>query len=296
MSKYFLKNKVLLFILICIAFFFFECKHKKILKNKQHQSQIITDSLPEKCRLSYKSSKSLIEHVKKNEFVFDWVYAKANVFAIIDSTEENFDIKLKIKSDSAMLVSIQYLLGLEVAKILITKDSILFVNYIERTYLKCDFNYINKVLNSDIDFNLIQSVLFANSADFYTDDDAKLKSIVDKKNCNYLLSTERKRRLRKIRTGETELKNSLQILTLNPELFKIIKNEFFDPINDRVFVANYSEFSKKDSIYTPRLVNIDILATKKVSLKIDYVRIEKNTVQKLTLSIPSKYAAIQIKK
>jgi hypothetical protein len=38
------------------------------------------------------------------------------------------------------------------------------------------------------------------------------------------------------------------------------------------------------------------VAEKKASVKIDYVRIEKNIPQKLSLNIPSKYEAISIQK
>jgi hypothetical protein len=87
----------------------------------------------------------------------------------------------------------------------------------------------------------------------------------------------------------------MQTLTLNPE-YKIISNEFIDPQTDRKFIASYSSFTQKDSVYAPYRVDIEIVAQKKGSVKIDYVRIEKNTPQKLTLNIPSKYDPIQIQK
>jgi hypothetical protein len=193
-----------------------------------------------------------------------------------------------------MLISIQYLLGLEVAKVLITRDSVKFVNYIQKTYFKGDFAYINDLLNADIDYDVLQAVLFGNSAEFYDEDETKLKPVTDRQNCHYMLSTERKRKLKKIQIGTSEIKNALQTLTLNPDNYKILKNEFVDPSTNRKFIANYSNFTQKDSVYAPYHVDIDIVAQKKASLKIDYVRIEKNAVQKLTLNIPAKYDAIQI--
>ena len=233
--------------------------------------------------------------MKENEFIFDWVFAKANVQSLVDDKEESFDIKVRMRRDSAMLITIQYLLGLEVAKVLITRDSVKFVNYIQKTYFKGDFNYINDLIHADVDYDLLQAVLFGNSADFQ-DDEAKLKPVADRANCHYLLSTERKRRLRKIQTGSSEIKDALQTLTLNPDNYKILTNEFIDATTNRRFIANYSNFTQKDSVYAPYHVDIDIMAQKKANLKIDYVRIEKNTPQKLSLNIPAKYDAIQIQK
>jgi hypothetical protein len=183
-----------------------------------------------------------------------------------------------------------------VAKILITRDSVKVRIDVKKQYFKGDFNYINDMLNADLDYDVLQAVLFGNSAEFYEDDDLKLKPVTDRENCHYLLSTERKRRLRKLQSGENDLKKALQILTLNPDNYKIIKNEFSDPATNRSFIANYKNFTQKDSVYAPYHVDIDIVAEKKASLKIDYVRIEKNIPQKLSLTIPSKYEAISIQK
>src|SRR4051812_47186199 len=103
---------------IIILLVFVSCKHKKKMQ-KTENSVVISnlDTLNNKCRLDYKSSKTPSRHVKENEFKFDWVYAKANVESMVDEKEESFDIKVRMRRDSAMLITIQYLLGLEVAKI-----------------------------------------------------------------------------------------------------------------------------------------------------------------------------------
>lgn len=252
------------------------------------------DTAAGKCRLDFKTAKALSRYARENEFRFDWLSAKAEVESTIDGKEESFDIKLAIKKDSAMLVSIRYLLGLEVAKVLITRDSVRFVNYVSKNYFRGDFHYINTLLNADLDFELLQAVLFGNSAE-YSDDDTKLKPVTDRQNCRYLLSTVRKRRLRRIQSGES-LKDALQILTLSPDNFKILNNEFADPATNRRILVSYSAFQEKDSVFAPRRVDIEIAAQKKAGLKINYVRIEKSSPQKLSLSIPAKYEELELQK
>ncbi len=272
------------------------CRHKKKMQKTEVRPAVTAeDTLTGRCRLDYKTARALSRYAKENEFGFTWLYAKANVESTVDGKEESFDIKLSIKKDSAILVSIRYILGLEVAKILITRDSVKMVNYINKNYFRGDFNYINDLLHADLDYDLLQAVLFGNSAEFY-DEDTRLKPVTDRQNCHYLLSTVRKRRLRKIQNGTGELKEAMQTLTLNPDNFKILSNEFIDPATNRRFIANYSNFTSKDSVFAPYHVDIDILAEKKANLKIDYVRIEKNSVQKLSLNIPAKYDPIQIQK
>ncbi|MBK9285376.1 MAG: DUF4292 domain-containing protein [Sphingobacteriaceae bacterium] len=277
------------FMLVLIA-----CKHKKSI---QKTVPVVTaDTANSKCKIDYKNSKALIRLIKENEFNFDWINAKAKVETLIDGKEEGFDIKLKIRKDSAMLVQIEVVGGLvNVAKLLITKDSVKMVDYIHKQYFKGDFVFINEQLNADLDFEVVQAVLFGNSAEFH-DDEEKLKPVTDRQNCHYILSTERKRKLRRIQQGERDLKKALQAITLNPENYKIINNEFIDPGTNRKFIADYKNFILKDSVFAPYLVDIDIQAEKKARINIEYVRIEKNKPQKLNLNIPEKYDPIQFQK
>jgi hypothetical protein len=269
------------------------CKNRKRTQ-KTPDAAVKEDSTSSRCRMDFKSARTLGKHMTENEFSFDWVNAKANVESNFDGKEESFDIRVSMRKDSAALITIQYLLGLQVAKVLITRDSVKFVDYIHKTYFRGDMNYINDLLNADLDFDLVQAALFGNSAEFY-DDEARLKPMADRTNCVYLLSTERKRRLRKITSGQDDLQEAMQTLTLRQD-YKIIRNEYIDPATNRKFIANYSSFTRKDSVFAPYHVDIDILAQKNASLKIDYVRIEKNTPQRLNLNIPAKYDAIQIQK
>jgi hypothetical protein len=286
-----------LLILCSIVFFgingFTGCKSKKhIVKTEE---PVINDTVSGRCRLVHKTAKILTKYIKENSFDYSWIYAKANVEVKIDSEENSLDIRIRGKKDSAILITIDYLSLVPVAKLLITRDSVKMRIDIKKQYFIGDFNYINELLNADLDFDMIQAVLFGNSAEFYDDDETKLKPVTDRQNCHYLLSTERKRRLRKISQGG-EIKKSLQTMTLNPDNYKILKNEFIDVSTNRMFQAVYESFTMKDSVYAPHRVNIDIVAEKKINLKIDYVRIEKNQPQKLSLNIPAKYEPIPVKK
>ncbi len=289
------KNKTVIHIIFCFAILLsiHSCKTKK--QAQQTTATQSLDTLQEKCRLPFKTAKALTKHIKENELDYKWIYAKADVETNIDGEEHNLDIRVKGRKDSAVWISITAVGLIDVAKLLITRDSVKMVIYVKKQYFKGDFNYINQILNADLDFDLIQAALFGNSAEF-EDDEAKLKPIIDRENCHYLLSTERKRKLRRITSGQDSLKRSLQTMTLNPETFKILINEFEEAATNRSFKAVYDKFSLVDSVFAPRSVNIDIKAEKKVSVKINYVRIEINQPQKITLNIPSKYEPIPIKK
>lgn len=280
---------ILLLMLIGVS-----CKSRKHEK-KTFQTQAI-DTLQAKCKLPFKSARTLSKHIKESELNYNWIVAKADVDVNIDGEDHKFDVKIKSKKDSAIWISIQAVGGLiDIAKLNITKDSVKMVIYIKRQYFKGDFNYINDILNADLDYDMLQAALFGNSASFY-DEDEKLNSIIDRVNCHYMLSTERKRKLKRIMSGQDSLKHSLQTMTLMNDSYKIVNNHFEDVTTNRVFNAQYDNFLAKDSVFAPHDVNIEIKAEKKITLKINYVRIEINVPQKIALTIPKNYDAIPIKK
>lgn len=272
--------------------FLFSCKSKK---HVQKTDSTQTEDTVGKCRLTFKTAKSLSKHIRENELKYNWLSAKADAEVNIDGEEHKLDVRVKIRKDSAIWISIQAVGLIDIAKLLITKDTVKMVVYVKKQYFKGDFNYINQLLNADLDFDLIQAALIGNSAEF-DEDDSKMKPVVDRENCHYLLSTIRKRKLRRISSGQDSLKRPLQIMTLNPENYKIISNKFEDVTTNRSFLANYARFNAKDSVFAPHDVNIEIKAEKKIDLKITYVRIEVNQPQKLTLNIPKNYDPIPVKK
>ena len=289
------KNHISIFYLCLIGtlLVMLSCKSKKHVQQTAIQTQ--TEDTTGRCRLQFKSAKSLSKHIKESELKYDWLYAKADVETLIDGEDHNLDVRIKARKDSAIWISIQAVGLIDIAKLLITRDSVKMVVYVKKQYFKGDFNYINQLLNADLDFDLIQAALIGNSADF-DDDDSKMKPVIDRENCQYLLSTVRKRKLRRINSGQDSLKRSLQIMRLNPDNFKIINNDFEDVSTNRSFHAKYEKFLASDSVFAPHNVNIEIRAEKKIDLKINYVRIEINQPQKLGLSIPKSYEPIPIKK
>lgn len=290
MNKNYIKF-ILSFVLV--ALLIQSCNIKKHTKHKQVVT--ITDTLSSKCRLQFKTAKILSKHVKENELDYNWISAKADVEVNVDGEDNKLDVKVRARKDSAIWISIQAVGLIDIAKLLITKDSVKMVVYVKKQFFKGDFNYINEILNADLDYDMIQAALFGNSAEFY-DDDEKVNSVIDRDNCHYLLSTERKRKLKRIMSGQDSLKHSLQTMTLMNDTYKIINNHFEDVTTNRVFNAQYDNFLTKDSVFAPHLVNIEIKAEKKITLKINYVRIEINQPQKIPLIIPKNYEPIPIKK
>lgn len=267
--------------LLFVSVVFYSCKSReKITLNNG------------RCILDFKNAKTLTTHLKEKEFKFDRLNGKLSADAEIDSTSASFTVTLRMKRDSVIWMSISKL-GIEGARVLITKDSVKLLNRIKNSYFIGDFAYISKIVNTDLDFELLQSLLVGNSVEFY-DEDEKIKPGID--NCQYTLGTIRKNKLRKVMEKGKELKEPAQSIYMVPETFKIARILFYEFGPDRSFDARYSEYEQKDSTQLfPMKMNYTIKAQKNVKIDIAYSKIVLNEEQTFPFKIPENYEPINIK-
>lgn len=272
------KNPFLFISAILFIALFFSCKSKqKIALNKG------------KCILDYKSPRTLTNNLKAKEFKFDRLNAKLSAEAFIDSVSTSVTISLRMKRDSVIWMSISKI-GIEGARLLITKDSVKYINRLDNKFFIGDFAYISKLLNTDLDFEILQSLFIGNSVEFY-DEDEKIKAGVD--NCHYFLGTIRKFKLRKIVTKGKELKEPAQSIYLMPETYKISRILFYEFNPDRSFEASFDNFALIDSAQLfPNHIQYIIKAQKRAVIEINYNKVVLNEEQSFPFKIPDNYEQI----
>lgn len=237
-------------------------------------------------KLENKSTSSLIELMKKNEFTFQWMTAKMNVDAEINGNSNNLTVTMRCRKDSAIWLSISPALGIEVARLLVTKDSVKLRNSLNKTYFLGDYNYLSKMLNTELDYEMLQSLILGNSVAFYEEDEKLRSTKMDNK---YVLSTVRKRQLRKVLQKGAEPKELFQLIWLLPQTYRIDKILINDPNTGRTFVALYSNLQQIDSLSLPMKARFDITAEKKATINLEYSKVTVNTPQTFPFSIPESY-------
>lgn len=263
------------------------CKRKK--KNNNQNSVDTTSTGP--CKMDYKSPKTLVTEMRKSEFKFDWMTAKISCKAYDDSSSAEFEVNLRMRKDSAIWLNVLGPLNIKIARVLITKDSVKFVQYQDGTLgaqPKCfqgDFALLSQMLQTDVDYDMMQSLLVGNSVSFYEEDE-KLRSSINQGECRYTLSTIRKRKLKKVIEGQTPPKDPLQTISLNPEGYKILNIFFLDEQN-RTFRVGYSEFTPLDSMIFPYKSEFFARGiTKSAGMSMQYTSIKLNKPTDFPFSIP----------
>ncbi len=230
------------------------------------------------------SSDSLSRAMQIADAPIQWFGAKVSVDSDINNQTNSFSANLRIKKDSAIWISISPALGIEVARALITPDSLKFINRINGTYFKGDFKYLNELLQIEVNFKMIQAILLGNVYLHYSIE----QYIRDRENTQLILSTLKKRRIR--RDIDLEIPQILtQEIWFSSLQNKIVRMEMQDYRPVRKFTVNYLQFEKVDELNMPNKLIITAQADKHVKIDLEYSRMTINKELNLPFNIPENY-------
>ena len=232
----------------------------------------------------------LFEQLKKNELKFDWIDAKLDIDLIIDNKKNSFKGQIRMRKDSAIWISFSPALGIEMARLLITTDSIKFINRINKTYFLGDYRFVNNFLGTNVDYDVLQSILLGNDLTFY--EDGKFRATYDSK--EYHLVTAGRSKLKKyVKTQDDAERIYIQNIFLNPETFKISSMKIKEMTKEsKKLDATYSDFQFIENQLFPHFIHYDITADKQVLVDLSYTRIKLNESQEFPFKITAKYSRI----
>ena len=233
----------------------------------------------------------LIQKLKENELKFDLFSAKFAAEYTNKKTKNSFDGQIRIVRDSIIWLSFSPLLGIEVFRMLITQDSVKFINRMNNTYFTGNYSHVNKFLNTNIDFDILQAFLIGNDVSFY--ETGKFRASIEK--MNYKLSTAERQKLKKyVRNIQENLRVLIQNIFIDPESFKIVRadvKEISDP--NIKLEATYDDFVKTGGQLFPRNMIFNISADNAIHVDVTFSKIIINQEQQYPFRIPSSYRKVE---
>ncbi len=281
-----------------IAYLFFSASLLLLLSASSCRSkkQIVADTPPPpidstgKCRLDFKSSKTLSSLLAKNQFRFNWFTGKFDAEFHMDGKKQEFTVVLRMKKDSVIWMSIiDPLIGaVEAARVLLTQDSIKMMNRLDKTAFVGTYDTLCSLLHTDVDFEILQALLVGNNVAFYEEEE-KLHPNIDRTECLYLLGTVRKKKIRKVIEGQKELKEPAQSIWMKDANFSVVRLFFTDLETQRTFDANYTDFQPLDSTVFPHKMTFFVKAQTNLEIRFAYKKANLNKAATFPFSIPSGY-------
>jgi hypothetical protein len=202
------------------------------------------------------------EPLKVKELEFEYLVAKSKVsFKSKNQDFDNTNVNIRMKRDSTIWISVTGV-GLEVARGLITPDSIVFMDKIHRDYFVFNYEQLSKQYNFDLNFALLQSVIIGNLP-FEQADDSRFV----KENDFYVLK---------------QVKDSLEIDNYVAEsTLKLSRLKATEVPTQNTFTLDYGDFKDVNNFLFPFLsvINLNVKSAKDQKVSETNMRIKHSKVE-----------------
>jgi hypothetical protein len=255
------------------------------------------------------STAKLLKKVEQNAFDYEYLTIKS-IRCNFTSTKSKaaFKINLKAQHDQKILVSISKL-NIPVGRVLLTPDSVKYVNYIDHEYFFDDYSYLSSFLNIDLDFATIQSIISNNAFSYRNDAKEKdfrtFKSYIESN--MYVLQSEKEKKIYKMdekdktQKIERRLKRLddealiLQRMFFNPVNYALIQLELDDKTNRRNMNMVFESFVQVDDMEYPSSMNMNFISPDEtINMKIKLSGFSTDKIKSFSINIPEKYEQIQV--
>lgn len=239
--------------------------------------------------LEGKNKDFLMSELIKNEVDFTTFSAKSAITVEKDGSNNAFKSTIRIQKDSAIWVSITPLFGIELARVLLTKDSLKVINRINAEYFVGDYEYFYKKYEIALEFETIQALLIGNRVEF--EEDEKLKFSID--NEKYYLGNIKKRKVqRNDKNSKRKEADEVVSLWLNPTTYKIEEMLISDLTASRFVRAQFLEHQLFDEELIPTQLTYYLNESKQNKVSIEYSKVTLNQPISFSFNIPSKYEQV----
>ncbi|PWG81001.1 DUF4292 domain-containing protein [Pararcticibacter amylolyticus] len=217
------------------------------------------------------ASGALIKNISSGQFDFKTLSAKAKAELSIGNNNNDVNMNIRVKKDEVIWISLTAIAGIEVARAMITPDSIKVLNKIQGIYLAKPFSYIYRYANRQINFTALQSLLIGNPLPGTVSPDAEVTLLADNKQL------------------QGDASGLIYSMTFNIEN-KLIDNKLKDKTSNQSVQAEYSDFQNISNMKIPATVKIKSMAQDKpVRLQLKYNSVTANEPLEFPFSVPKRY-------
>jgi len=253
-------NKLLI-VCICCSLAMFGCKAKKqtVVAPKP------VTTVPDK-------SLSKLDAIRSSQLSYNTFSGKAKTKLDINGSSNDVTLNIRIQNGKKIWVSVTAIAGIEVARALITPDSLQVINKLQGLYMQKPFSYIYSYTSQQINFDSLEALLVGNAIPQLLNDDAKLQAD----------------------SGRTILSGNLQELAYKLILGADLKanhTELSDLVADQSLTADNSAFIAVANRVLPSQIDmLSVMPKKKVKMNLHYIKADFDQPLEYPFSIPSGYS------
>lgn len=220
------------------------------------------------------------ENVNIEEIDFDYFQTRTKVRYSEGDKQVNGNAHIRIKKDSLIWFSVSPSVGLEATRVMITKDTAIVINRMDKEYYIFNFEEISRYFNFKVDFELIQSIILGNLARPIDDN-----TQIAKENNYYMV---------KQQSGPLDIQSF--VLMDNKKIETVLINE---TATSNFMTLKYSEFKETGHYHFPKVCQVNLTYKTKKGPQVTSINLQHNKAEisdkklKFPFNIPAKYEAFK---
>ncbi len=224
--------------------------------------------------------REVIANMHGRQAAFDFFSARFSGTASLNGDRYNISGSLRIRKDSAIYISVTPVFGIELARMVITPDTLRLLNRLESTYFEGEMQQLDRFYDTGLDFHMLQALLVGN--DFTR---------------NRLFEASNDRNMIRLYTegkaGSHTAARLTQAMWLDQITFRPMQAMAYDPEKSRSIQIQYPGYLPVDGELLPAIVKMVFSDPKtKMELELNYSRTSINQPQQISFSIPAHYKPI----
>jgi uncharacterized protein DUF4292 len=255
------KNILNKLLIVCCLVALTACKaHKQLVTNPSKKDS--TRVIPSANKLSA---------IKSAQLNFNTFSGRAKTTLSINGKSNDVTMNIRISKGQKIWVSITAIAGIEVARALITPDSIKVINKLQSLYVKKPFNYIYRFASKQIDYNSLEALFVGNAIPQLLTENAKMQ--VDSLGVTF----------------SGNLDELVYKMIVNPDL-KVQETDLSNPAQVQSLQVNNGTFIQATNRTFPSQINIaSSVGNKKLQMNLRYIKADFDLPLEYPFNIPSGY-------
>lgn len=225
------------------------------------------------------TTQALLDSVNGNSFAL--MSAKLGVSHSNQKGTQSFGARVRIKKDSIIWLSITPALGIEAVRVVITPDSIKMLNRMDQKYFVESFQKTNELLQLEITYPILQSVLLGEFVPIYDNEVYDLTPLVDL----YTLVADSSQTARTNATVKMA-----QRTEFDPSIWRVTRTILQNQPRNEQILAQYSNFQRVDEKVFPTTMNFRTQGKDNIAVDVNWSKIEEKTTLRFPFNVPNKYS------
>lgn len=222
------------------------------------------------------STQAIIKALDKQAFKSDWMDARARISFKNEDMSVSGSATIRMKKDSLLWISVKKL-GFEVARAMITRDSVLILDRINNEYGRFGLSYLSASYNLPANFGMVQSVVlgkpyFVNPTSVRLEESDQTYALTD------------------------QIPGHQVTYSLDRKDLRLLGMKYRSALGDQELIANlseYAEIAKQQNFSYFRDFRLEEKDDSITEVTIKFSQIDLDTPQDIPFSIPRRYKRME---